>query len=108
MLTKCQQNKNTPLKAIIFLAYNDVTLKKGVMFIMNRNFFCRKGDEKSPNAKMRYVGVFSEAGKEVSVKDSFYYALWRVLSSEEEMKEFTEWYYSGNWILKEVEHEEEI
>ena len=75
---------------------------------MNKNFFCHKGDEKSTTVKRKYVGVFSEAGKELSVKESFYYALWRVLSSDEEMNEFTEWYYSGNWILKEVEQEEEI
>lgn len=75
---------------------------------MKKNFFCHKGDKKSTNVKRKYVGVFSEAGKEVCVEDGFYYALWRVLSSDEEMREFTEWYYSGNWILKEAEQEEEI
>ncbi len=79
-----------------------------MIVIKKRNFFCRNGDEKSPQTQLRYVGVFSEKGKEVSVEDGFYYALWRVLSSDEEMKEFTEWYYSGNWILEEVEQEENL
>ena len=64
------------------------------------NFFDNNVDEKSTEYK--YVGILSERGKVVSVDDAFYYAMWRVLSDDEQMKEFTEWFYSGNWVLKEM------
>ena len=64
------------------------------------NFFDNDVDEKSTECK--YVGILSERGKAVCVDDAFYYAMWRVLSDDEQMKDFTEWFYSGNWILKEV------
>lgn len=64
------------------------------------NFFGKDVDEMS--TELRYVGIMSERGKTVSVDDAFYYAMWRVLSDDEVMQEFTEWFYSGNWLLKEV------
>ena len=86
------------------LCYDVVTSGKEVIIIKKKIFFCHKGDEKS--TELRYVGIFSERGKEVAVDDGFYYALWRVLSSDEEMKNFTEWYFSGDWIVEEVTVEE--
>jgi len=64
------------------------------------NFFDYDVDERPTEPK--YVGIQSESGKIVSLEDAFYYAMWRVLSDDEEMKEFTDWFYSGNWILMEV------
>ena len=72
------------------------------------NFFTCNSDEKSPFSKSRYVGIQKEEGKIVNLCDALYYALWRVLSSDEEMEEFVEWFYSGNWIYEEAQEDEEF
>lgn len=41
----------------------------------------------------------------VDAEDAYVYALECVLNSEEDKKEFIEWFYSGNWVKVENESE---
>ena len=71
-----------------------------------KNFFTDCVDKKSPSRTSRFVGIQRESGKIINSEDAFYYALWRVLSNDEEMEEFVEWYYSGNWIFEDYDEED--
>lgn len=49
-----------------------------------------------------YEGIGPEKDTVVDEDVAFSYALERIKNgSNEEQKEFVEWYYSGNWIKKE-------
>lgn len=58
-----------------------------------------------------YIGICSERGNKVDDEDAFWYAINRLLETQEERevfeKEFSEsiveWYYSGNYVHKEDE-----
>lgn len=50
-----------------------------------------------------YVGVGPEDGKKIEEDFALGYALQRVMQSEEEQKEFVEWFFSGNWVKKDDE-----
>lgn len=51
-----------------------------------------------------YIGICSEAGTVIAEEDAFDYALGRISAgTDEEKKEFADWFYSGNFI-KEDEH----
>ena len=47
---------------------------------------------------MYYIGICKE--RNILIKGEFClaYAVDRVLTNEEDQKEFIEWFYSGNWI----------
>ena len=64
-----------------------------------------------------YEGIFTEEGKRVRLEDAFGYAMERITSNSEDMKDFkkefpkmpeieeiretiTDWFYSGNWIRR--------
>lgn len=64
-----------------------------------------------------YEGIFAEEGKRVRLEDAFGYAMERITSNPEDMKDFkkefpkmpeieeiretiTDWFYSGNWIRR--------
>ena len=49
---------------------------------------------------MIYKGIFTEKGNNIREEDSYEYALERVKNNKDDKKEFTEWFYSGNWIKK--------
>ncbi len=49
---------------------------------------------------MYYKGIFCEKGVDIREEDCFDYALERIKSNNEDKNEFTEWFYSGNWIKK--------
>lgn len=48
-----------------------------------------------------YVGICRERGNCVGEDEAFLYAVCRILCSDDEQKQFVEWYFSGNWIKEE-------
>ena len=50
-----------------------------------------------------YVGIGPEKGKRIEEEFALGYALQRIMQSEEEQKEFVEWYFSGNWTRESEE-----
>ncbi|MBC8586077.1 hypothetical protein H8705_10835 [Oscillospiraceae bacterium NSJ-64] len=50
-----------------------------------------------------YKGICQESGKTVSIEDAYNYAIEHMSElPENEKLDFVEWFFSGNWILKEV------
>lgn len=54
---------------------------------------------------MAYVGIFANNGKVVKEEDAFDYALSHIMSDPNEKEEFIEWFFSGNWVKKDMEDE---
>lgn len=48
-----------------------------------------------------YSGIGTEFGTFVPLENAYRYALERMKHDKELQKEFTEWFYSGNWVLEE-------
>lgn len=73
----------------------------------------QKGSVRMANKPLYYVGVFSNQGKKIPRESGLSYAMEQcgiVLTNEfneDDRKEFTkdfeQWYFSGNWVLEEVE-----
>ena len=47
---------------------------------------------------MYYLGICKEKGILVPEEYSFGFALERILNNNKDKREFTEWFYSGDWL----------
>ncbi len=55
---------------------------------------------------MFYLGILKERGKRVEKENCLSYAIDRVMTNDDDKKEFVDWFYSGNWIKTEKGDEE--
>lgn len=51
-----------------------------------------------------YEGIGPEAGKRIEDEFALGYALQRIMENKEEQQALVDWYFSGNWLKKEVEY----